>query len=570
MSTDAPETASTDANSPKAGERIAKALSRRGVASRRDAERMILQGRVSVNGKVVTSPALDVMPDDRLAVDGKTVPEAEPTRLWLYHKPPGLVTTDADEQGRPTIYEGLPEGMPRVMSVGRLDLTSEGLLLLTNDGEIKRRLELPETGWLRRYRVRINGAVSEGDLDRLRQGITVDGVDYQPMEVSFDRQQGANAWLTVGLREGKNREIRRGMEALGVSVNRLIRVSYGPFQLGELAPGAVEEVPRRRVRDQLGLDGARPQPLRSRKAALAGKTGVVGKAGASRPQRDDRPAAGDRPDRPPRSAASRSHRNEGPKTGPVKVARPRPLDGGDRLQSSRPDRPRWSKDGDRTAREVASGPRQAQDRPRGPGREARGAEGAGGGPRWTKDNRAGGHQARPYAPRDGKPRSGAAEGSKPKWSKPRDAAGTASRAGTGTGPETSERKARHAKGRPAAAASEGRNQRSGGPRDESPAATGGKLRDAGKPDRDAPRAGGRSWSSDKPGAAGKPRPAGKPYAAGKPDAAGKLGPTGKPRAAGRPYPAGRPGASGKHGPGGRPGGQGKPPGRPGGPRKPKG
>ncbi len=243
MSTETPE-----------GDRIAKVLSRAGVASRRDAERMILDGRVKVNGKVVTSPALNVTAKDRLSVDDAPVAPPEPTRVWLYHKPAGVVTTTNDEQGRETVFEGLPEDMPRVMSVGRLDLTSEGLLLLTNDGELKRRLELPSTGWLRRYRVRINGSVSEEALDQLRQGITVDDVEYQPMEVQFDRQQGANAWLTIGIREGKNREIRRVMEHLGVVVNRLIRVSYGPFQLGELEPGGVKELARKVVRDQLGGD----------------------------------------------------------------------------------------------------------------------------------------------------------------------------------------------------------------------------------------------------------------------------------------------------------------------------
>jgi 23S rRNA pseudouridine2605 synthase len=245
MSTDDPE-----------GERIAKVLSRAGIASRRDAERMILDGRVTVNGRVAASPAMNVTEGDRLAVDGVRVAPPEPTRLWLYHKPAGVITTTADEEGRETVFEVLPAEMPRVMAVGRLDLTSEGLLLLTNDGELKRQLELPATGWLRRYRVRINGTVSEAQLDRLRAGVTVEGVDYAPMEVQFDRQQGANAWLTVGLREGKNREIRRVMDYLGVAVNRLIRVSYGPFQLGEIAPGEVREVPARALRAGLGLPAA--------------------------------------------------------------------------------------------------------------------------------------------------------------------------------------------------------------------------------------------------------------------------------------------------------------------------
>ncbi|SEQ05957.1 23S rRNA pseudouridine2605 synthase [Loktanella sp. DSM 29012] len=246
------------------GDRIAKVLSRSGVASRREAERMIEAGRVSVNGKTITSPALNVTDRDRIVVDGKPVGKPEAPRLWLYHKPAGLVTTASDDQGRETVFDKLPEDLPRVMSVGRLDINSEGLLLLTNDGGIKRRLELPSTGWLRRYRVRIKGSVSEGKLDELRAGITVEGVSYQPMIVTFDRQQGANAWLTISIREGKNREIRRAMEAVGTIVNRLIRVSYGPFQLGNLAAGAVEEVKGRVLRDQLGM--AAPEPAtRARK-----------------------------------------------------------------------------------------------------------------------------------------------------------------------------------------------------------------------------------------------------------------------------------------------------------------
>ncbi|MBR9652515.1 pseudouridine synthase [Thalassovita aquimarina] len=238
-----------------AGERIAKVIARAGLASRREAEKLIEAGRVSVNGKKIDSPALNVTPTDKVVVDGKPLEAPEPARIWLYHKPTGLVTTHKDEQGRPTIYDNLPEDMPRVMSIGRLDLNSEGLLLLTNDGAVKRQLELPSTGWLRKYRVRVKGAVKDEMLEPLRQGITVEGERFQPMIVSFDRQQGANAWLTVGLREGKNREIRRAMEAIGLTVNRLIRVSYGPFQLGQLKSGEVEELRRKVIRDQLGLDG---------------------------------------------------------------------------------------------------------------------------------------------------------------------------------------------------------------------------------------------------------------------------------------------------------------------------
>lgn len=250
-------------DTPSPGDRIAKVLSRAGIASRREAERMIEDGRVSVNGKTITSPALNVTSADRIVVDGKQVGAPEAARVWLYHKPAGLVTTERDEKDRATVFASLPETMPRVMSVGRLDLNSEGLLLLTNDGEIKRKLELPSTGWLRRYRVRINGSVSEARLEELRAGITVEGINYQPMVVTFDRQQGANAWLTVSLREGKNREIRRAMGAIGVTVNRLIRVSYGPFQLGALKQGEVEEVRQRVLRDQLGLaDKPASQPVR--------------------------------------------------------------------------------------------------------------------------------------------------------------------------------------------------------------------------------------------------------------------------------------------------------------------
>ncbi len=261
------------------GERIAKHLARAGIASRRAAERMIEAGRVTVNGRKIDSPALNVTGKDRIAVDGKALASPAPPRLWLYHKPPGLVTTEKDEKGRDTVFAALPEDMPRVMSVGRLDLNSEGLLLLTNDGGIKRRLELPSTGWLRRYRVRVKGAPDDKALDPLRKGITVDGERFQPMEIRLDRQQGANAWLTVGIREGRNREVRRAMEAVGLTVNRLIRISYGPFQLGDLKPGAVEEVRARVLRDQLGLD-----------KDAAGKTGTARRSPKARNRRKPGPA----------------------------------------------------------------------------------------------------------------------------------------------------------------------------------------------------------------------------------------------------------------------------------------
>ena len=240
-------------------ERIAKVIARAGRASRREAERLIAAGEVTLNGKPVTTPATLVTAADAITVAGRPLAAPEPPRLWLYHKPAGLVTTAKDEKGRRTVFDALPEGMPRVLSVGRLDLTSEGLLLLTNDGSLKRRMELPSTGWLRRYRVRVHGAPTEAALAPLRDGLKIEGERFQPMQVALDRQQGANAWLTVGLREGKNREIRRAMEAIGHPVSRLIRISYGPFQLGNLAAGAVEEVKTRVLRDQLGLG---PEPAR--------------------------------------------------------------------------------------------------------------------------------------------------------------------------------------------------------------------------------------------------------------------------------------------------------------------
>ncbi|QPH54841.1 pseudouridine synthase [Pontivivens ytuae] len=240
-------------DTPKDGERIAKRIARAGRASRREAERLIEAGRVRVNGKPIDSPALNVTDRDRIEVDGELLAEAEAARLWRYHKPTGLVTTARDEKGRPTVFDRLPPELPRVMSVGRLDLNSEGLLLLTNDGELKRRLELPSTGWTRKYRVRAKGTPTEADLAPLERGITIEGERFRPMSVTLDRQQGANCWLTIGLREGKNREIRRALAEIGLDVNRLIRVSYGPFQLGELATGAVEEIKPKILRDQLGV-----------------------------------------------------------------------------------------------------------------------------------------------------------------------------------------------------------------------------------------------------------------------------------------------------------------------------
>ena len=238
--------------SEKAGERIAKVIARAGLCSRREAEAWIVAGRVAVNGKAIASPALDVTVNDRIVVDGKKLPAAERTRLFLYHKPRGLVTTNADPQNRPTIFAGLPKHLPRLVSIGRLDLNTEGLLLLTNDGGLARVLEHPDTGWLRRYRVRAHGRVSQEALDRLRGGITLDGMRYGPIEAALDRAQGANVWLTFAIREGKNREVRNVLQYVGLKVNRLIRISFGPFQLGDLPQGAVEEISTRHLREQLG------------------------------------------------------------------------------------------------------------------------------------------------------------------------------------------------------------------------------------------------------------------------------------------------------------------------------
>jgi 23S rRNA pseudouridine2605 synthase len=236
----------------KQGERIAKVIARAGLASRREAEAWIAAGRVAVNGAVISSPALNVTPADRIVVDGEPLRARERTRLFLYHKPRGLVTTHSDPEGRPTLFRALPKDLPRLISVGRLDINTEGLLLLTNDGGLARVLELPATGWLRRYRVRALGRVTQEALDKLRSGLTVKGVHYGAIEASLDREQGANVWLSVGIREGKNREVRNVMETLDLQVNRLIRVGFGPFALGELEDGKVHEVPTDELREKLG------------------------------------------------------------------------------------------------------------------------------------------------------------------------------------------------------------------------------------------------------------------------------------------------------------------------------
>ena len=304
------------------GERIAKVLARAGIASRREVERIIADGRVSVNGKPIKSPALNVLPGAKILFDGKPVAEPDPPRVWRYNKKRGLVTTERDPQERPTVFAAMPEELPRVMSVGRLDINTEGLLLMTNDGGLKRFLELPETGWLRRYRVRAYGRPDMARLEEIRKGVVIDKIVYRQVELEVERQQGDNFWLTVALREGKNREIKKLLDYAGLKVNRLIRLSFGPFQLGNLADGAVEEVPRRVLRQQLGgawtdlLEGREPSPPGKAKGRKSVASRAVGK-----PRKENKPAntqksraqksKTDSSDRPPRKATSQTASDKG-------------------------------------------------------------------------------------------------------------------------------------------------------------------------------------------------------------------------------------------------------------------
>jgi len=305
-----------DEHKQKPGERIAKVIARAGLASRREAEEWIAAGRVAVNGAIIATPARNVTSGDRVSVDGEPLPQRERTRLFLYHKPRGLVTMHADPQGRPTIFQHLPKYLPRLISVGRLDFNTEGLILLTNDGGLARVLELPATGWLRRYRVRAHGSVTQRKLDALRQGATVDGIHYGPIEAMIDRVQGSNLWLTLAIREGKNREVRNVLGDLGLTVARLIRVSFGPFQLGELPEGAVEEVRTRVLREQLGerlvaVSGADfSAPMANEAVPAPSDVHRHPEAAAKRPSKDARPErAGRRPSR----LASLAPQGDGPR-----------------------------------------------------------------------------------------------------------------------------------------------------------------------------------------------------------------------------------------------------------------
>lgn len=309
---------------PASPERIAKRIARAGACSRRDAERWIEAGRVAVDGQILTSPAVTVTPDQEVTIDGQALAAAEPARLFRFHKPAGILTAARDPAQRKTIYDLLPEGLPRLMPVGRLDLNSEGLLLLTNDGGLKRRLELPSTGWLRRYRVRLHGQIDEAKLAKLMNGITVDGFDYGPIEAVLDRVQGSNAWLTVAMREGKNREIRRVMEHFGWRVNRLIRLCYGPFQLGGLMPNALEEVAPKVLGDQLGslLTDERARPRRRSPGATARASQAPAAARAAEAQKQaaaERLPARQTAQPPARGAAGGKRASSAPKRGATKL-----------------------------------------------------------------------------------------------------------------------------------------------------------------------------------------------------------------------------------------------------------
>ena len=291
-------------------ERIAKVIARAGLCSRREAERWIEAGRVKLDGKVLESPAVTVTAASKIIVDGEPLPLKDEQKVWRYHKPAGLLTTHSDPEGRPNLFDSLPEDMPRVISVGRLDLNSEGLLLLTNDGELARQLELPASGWLRRYRVRVHGRVDEKILDELINGVTIDGVRYKSIQATLDRQQGANAWLTVSLIEGKNREIRRVMEHLGWSVNRLIRTAYGPFQLGKLAKGDVEEVRGKVLKDQLSGRDRSGFAAKTEKSARRPADKRTKRSQAGRPKKNPRKSAKIDPINKPRKENAHRRRSK--------------------------------------------------------------------------------------------------------------------------------------------------------------------------------------------------------------------------------------------------------------------
>jgi 23S rRNA pseudouridine2605 synthase len=400
-----------DTASPFEGDRLAKVIARSGLCSRRDAELWIKEGRVAVNGKVIRTPAFNVTAKDKVKVDGQPLADRQGTRVWLYHKPQGLVVTEKDPEGRPTIFETLEaQGLPRVVSIGRLDINTEGLLLLTNDGGLKRVLELPATGWLRRYRVRAFGSITQPQLDALKDGIEVDGVNYGPIEATLEREQGSNVWLVVGLREGKNREVKNVLAALGLTVNRLIRVSFGPFQLADLPIGGIEVVKARILRDQLGkrladeagvdFDSDLPEPAAVKKArGVANPALRAARPGADpakqrkamedrterfrftdKPEQrpEDRPMAKDRPGsrnprRPPRPEAPPERRPGPPRKvfnadGTETVFEPKSYGRKPRPEAGADSKPPFKKDfGDRPKRDFGDKPRgDFGDRPKRP------------------------------------------------------------------------------------------------------------------------------------------------------------------------------------------------------------
>jgi 23S rRNA pseudouridine2605 synthase len=380
------------------GERVAKALARAGVASRREIERLIEAGRVALNGQVLTTPAVKVGPSDILTVDGAPVEAAEPARLFLYHKPPGLVTTHADPKGRPTVFQALPRGLPRLISVGRLDLNSEGLLLLTNDGGLSRALELPSTGLARCYRARARGRITQARLDALKDGIVVEGVQYGAIDATLDKAKegpaGANLWITLTLTEGKNREVRRVLEALGLSVNRLIRVAYGPFALGALERGAVEEVGPRALREQLGHLIApghqpkgdrplyRPEPPAAQAPTRRPQGTAIGRAYSPKPPREKpRPARGAATEKPT------SGRGEATRQGQKSFASRSPTPDGKSTKAGPP-------------RERAAGPRPTG--PKGYGPKASGARPAGARPSGARPSGATPSGVKPHRPGAGR------------------------------------------------------------------------------------------------------------------------------------------------------------------------
>lgn len=562
---------------PPSGERLAKVIARSGMCSRRDAEDWIRSGRVAVNGSVIRTPAYNVTEKDKVSVDGKQLAARSGTRVWMYHKPPGLVVTEKDPEGRATIFEALTEaGLPRVLTVGRLDLNTEGLLLLTNDGGLKRVLELPATGWLRRYRVRAFGRVTQAMLDGLKQGIEVDGIKYGPIDAQLEREQGSNVWLVVSLREGKNREVKNVLASLGLQVNRLIRISYGPFQLGDLAVGAVEVVRSRVLRDQLGSklaeaagadfdsevpESAPPQEQRRAPAGarrFAGRPDERGREQPEKPpgrprrvffddgrapeeyvpkeprpgrrdadaERSGRPGGPSRDGRPPRGEP-RSGGFDGPKRGGARPDRDR--------NSDRPARP------PRGGQDARPGRPPSRQRPTDAGRPARSDSPRGAG-RPDRD-RTSDRPARP--PRGGQD---ARPGRPPSRQRPADASRPArSDSPRGAGRPDRDRNA----DRPARPTRAGQDARPGRPPSRP------RPADTGKPSRGAPRAGAgrpdRDRTSDRPA---------------RPARAGQDTRPSRPPSRTRPVGAGksaRPGGSRPTRPGG-----GKPP-RPGArpPRKPR-